>query len=53
MGLCEGRGVPVLRIGVTDGTSLEVQDQFTFTLEELRATHRGTLAEHFGPVIGQ
>ena len=53
MGLCEGRGVPVLRIGVTDaGGALEVQDQFTFTLDELRSVHRGTLAQHFGPVIG-
>ncbi len=52
-GLCEGRGIPALRIGVTDGTDLEIQDEFTFTLDELRATHRGTLATHFGPVIGQ
>ncbi|MCU1514920.1 MAG: hypothetical protein JWO10_2010, partial [Microbacteriaceae bacterium] len=21
-------------------------------LEELRATHRGTLVEHFGPIVG-
>jgi len=53
MGLCEGRGIPALRIGVTDGTTLEVQDQFTLSIDELRATHRGTLAQHFGPVIGQ
>jgi phosphoribosylformylglycinamidine synthase len=53
VGLCEGRGVPALRIGVTDGTDLEIQDRFTFTLDELRATHRGTLPSHFGPVIGQ
>ena len=52
IGLCEGRGVPALRVGVTDGTDLEVQDLFAVTLEELRATHRGTLAEHFGPVVG-
>jgi phosphoribosylformylglycinamidine (FGAM) synthase-like enzyme len=53
MGLCDGRGYPVLRIGVTDsGGALEVQDQFTFTIDELRATHRRTLPEHFGPVIG-
>jgi phosphoribosylformylglycinamidine synthase len=57
VGLCEGRGVPVLRVGVTDGGlsdggGLDVQDQFAVTLEELRATHRGTLAEHFGPVVG-
>ena len=53
VGLCEGRGYPVLRIGVTDsGGALEVQDQFTFTIDELRTTHRGTLPEHFGPVVG-
>ncbi|MES2169667.1 MAG: phosphoribosylformylglycinamidine synthase subunit PurL [Actinomycetota bacterium] len=53
VGLCEGRGIPALRIGVTDGTDLEIQDRFSFTLDELRAIHRGTLAEYFGPVIGQ
>ncbi|HWU46401.1 MAG TPA: phosphoribosylformylglycinamidine synthase subunit PurL [Humibacter sp.] len=56
-GLCEGRGYPVLRIGVTDaavGTQsvLEVQDVFTVGLEELRAGHRATLPEHFGAVVG-
>jgi phosphoribosylformylglycinamidine synthase len=55
-GLCDGRDFPVLRIGVTDaevGTQpvLEVQDQFTVGLEELRNTHRSTLPEHFGPVV--
>ena len=48
-GLCEGRGYPVIRIGVTDaGGGLEVQDQFTVSLDELRATHRATLPAHFG-----
>jgi len=52
-GLCEGRGYPVLRIGVTDaGGALEVQDEFTLSLDELRDAHRGTLPEHFGPVVG-
>jgi phosphoribosylformylglycinamidine synthase len=56
-GLCEGRDYPVLRIGVTDaevGTQpvLEIQDQFTVGLEELRAAHRATLPEHFGPLVG-
>jgi phosphoribosylformylglycinamidine synthase len=52
-GLCEGRGYPVLRIGVTDaGGALEVQDQFTLTVEELEKAHRGTLPEHFGPLVG-
>jgi phosphoribosylformylglycinamidine synthase len=55
-GLCDGRDFPVLRIGVTDaevGTQpvLEVQDQFTVGLEELRNTHRSTLPEHFGPTV--
>jgi phosphoribosylformylglycinamidine synthase len=55
-GLCEGRGIPVLRIGVTDaevGTQpvLEVQDLFTVGVEELRGVHRSTLPEHFGPTV--
>ncbi|MEO6827876.1 MAG: phosphoribosylformylglycinamidine synthase subunit PurL [Microbacteriaceae bacterium] len=55
-GLCEGRNYPVLRIGVTDAgaevgaAALEVQDLFTIGLEELRATHRSTLPEHFAAV---
>lgn len=56
-GLCEGRGYPVLKIGVTDGTgesaALEVQDRFTLPLAELRAAHRGTLPARFGPVVGE
>ena len=49
-GLCEGRGYPVLRIGVTDKLSptLEIQDVVTLNLDELHATHRGTLPAHFG-----
>ncbi|MGV3714198.1 phosphoribosylformylglycinamidine synthase subunit PurL [Pseudolysinimonas sp.] len=51
--LCEGRGYPVLRVGVTDSEgSLEVQGQFEVSLDELRGTSRATLAEHFGPVVG-
>ena len=53
VGLCEGRGYPLLRIGVTDsGGALEVQDQFTVSLDELRATHRGPLPAAFGPLVG-
>ena len=52
-GLCEGRGYPFLRIGVTDaGGALEIQDQFTLTLDELRDTHRATMSDHFGAVVG-
>ncbi len=53
MRLCEGRGYPVLRVGVTDtGGALEVQDRFTIPLDELQQTSRGTLSSHFGPVVG-
>lgn len=56
-GLCAGRKVPVLRIGVTDqsgnAAALEVQDQFTVSLEQLRSASRGTLPAHFGPVVAQ
>jgi hypothetical protein len=56
--LCEGRGYPVLRIGVTDaggpdGAAVEVQDSFTIPLDELRAASRSPMADHFGPVVGQ
>ena len=50
VGLCEGRGYPVIRIGVTDsGGALEVQDQFTIGIDELRGSHRSALAKYFGP----
>jgi phosphoribosylformylglycinamidine synthase len=53
-GLCDGRHVPVLRVGVTDKQSgeLEVQGQFSIAIDQLRSVHRGTLPAHFGPVVG-
>ncbi len=53
-GLCEGRNVPVLRIGVSDtgSASLEIQGQFEVSVEQLAAVHRATLPAHFGPVVG-
>lgn len=53
-GLCDGRHVPVLRVGVTDKRSseLEVQGMFSVTIDQLRHTHRSTLPAHFGPVVG-
>lgn len=53
-GLCAGRDVPVLRIGVTDAEvdGLEVQDRFALSLAELRHAHRDTLPARFGPVVG-
>jgi phosphoribosylformylglycinamidine synthase len=54
-GLCEGRGYPVLRIGVTDvpgaDAAIEVQGLFTQPLAELRSASRATLPERFGAVI--
>lgn len=51
-GLCEGRGYPVLRIGVTDTVAaLEVQDVFTVTAAELRDAATSTLAAAFGPTV--
>jgi phosphoribosylformylglycinamidine synthase len=56
--LCEGRGYPVLRIGVTDaggpdGAAVEVQDSFTIPLDELRGVFQAPMSETFGPVVGQ
>ncbi|MEY2945979.1 MAG: hypothetical protein RL243_753 [Actinomycetota bacterium] len=57
VGLCEARGVPVLRIGVTDvkgeGASLEgavvaIKDVADFELSSLRDSWKATLPELFG-----
>ncbi|MGN6502521.1 MAG: phosphoribosylformylglycinamidine synthase subunit PurL, partial [Pseudolysinimonas sp.] len=58
MRLCEGRGYPVLRIGVTDaggpdGAAVEVQGSFVLPLERLRAGYQGAMSDAFGPVVGQ
>jgi phosphoribosylformylglycinamidine synthase len=52
--LCTARDLPATRIGVVDQKSgadvalLEVQDQFTIPLAELRSTWEGTLPKLFG-----
>jgi phosphoribosylformylglycinamidine synthase subunit PurL len=46
--MCKVRHLPVARIGVVDGTELEVQGQFTIGLEELSAAWRGTFPALFG-----
>ena len=49
VGLCEARGIPVLRIGVTDNSGeLEIQDVTTWQLNDLRGAHEATLPELFG-----
>ncbi|MDE0545066.1 phosphoribosylformylglycinamidine synthase subunit PurL [Microbacterium sp. C7(2022)] len=56
-GLCEGRGYPVLRIGVTDAAAdgdapaLEVQGLFTVPLTELRDLSTETLPAAFGEIV--
>ncbi|TDN90989.1 phosphoribosylformylglycinamidine synthase subunit PurL [Microbacterium sp. BK668] len=58
-GLCEGRGYPVLRIGVTDAPgegdapALEVQGVFTMPLAELRDLSSATLPAAFGPTVAE
>jgi phosphoribosylformylglycinamidine synthase subunit PurL len=50
--MCDARGLPCTRIGVTDGDSLEVQDVLTVGLDELRTAHESTLPALFGPLAG-
>ncbi|MFM7014301.1 MAG: phosphoribosylformylglycinamidine synthase subunit PurL [Actinomycetota bacterium] len=49
VGLCEARGVSVLRIGVTQATGeLEIQDLANWKLEDLRNSWSQTLPQLFG-----
>ena len=48
--MCEARGLPAIRIGVSDteSDSVDVQGLFTVTLEELRSISQGVLPGLFG-----
>jgi phosphoribosylformylglycinamidine synthase len=48
--LCEARGVPCLRIGVTDSTSglVEIKDVANLKLEDVRTSWSGVMSELFG-----
>lgn len=48
--MCEARGLPATRIGVSDdgSDSIEIQGLFAVTLEELRSTSEGVLPRLFG-----
>ncbi len=49
VGLCEARGIPVLRIGVTDSTAeLNIQDIALWPLADVREQWAATLPELFG-----
>ncbi|MEV0281890.1 phosphoribosylformylglycinamidine synthase subunit PurL [Streptomyces sp. NPDC050610] len=41
--MCGARGLPAARIGVIDGTEIDVQGQFTLPLAELREAHEATI----------
>lgn len=53
--MCEARGFPVTRVGVTLGegadATLEVQGQFEVPVAELRATRGATLPQRFGALV--
>ena len=49
--MCEARGFPVLRIGVTDGDVLDVQGQFAVPVSELAAARAQTLPQRFGALV--
>jgi phosphoribosylformylglycinamidine synthase subunit PurL len=49
VGLCDARGIPVLRIGVTDNTDeLDIQDLASWKLDDLRTPWVSTLPDLFG-----
>jgi phosphoribosylformylglycinamidine synthase len=49
VGLCEARGIPVLRIGVTDDTDeLAIQDLASWKLDDLRTPWASALPDLFG-----
>jgi len=50
--MCSARGLPIVRIGVTDGTVLDLQDVLQVPLAELREAHEATLPALFGPLAG-
>jgi phosphoribosylformylglycinamidine synthase len=46
--LCAARGVPAAPLGTAGGDRLEVEGSFAVPLDELAATHQGTLPALFG-----
>jgi phosphoribosylformylglycinamidine synthase len=47
-GLCAAHGVPAAPLGTAGGDRLEVEGGFAVPLDELAATHQGTLPALFG-----
>ncbi|WP_407551711.1 phosphoribosylformylglycinamidine synthase subunit PurL [Streptomyces sp. Pv4-95] len=41
--MCGARGLPATRIGVVDGTEIDIQGQFSIALSELKDAHEATI----------
>ncbi|WP_282070562.1 phosphoribosylformylglycinamidine synthase subunit PurL [Janibacter hoylei] len=48
VGIAEAHGVPLARLGATDGDRLRIKDVLDLPVEEMRAAHTGTMARYFG-----
>lgn len=48
VGIAETHGVPIARLGVTDGDQLKVKDVLDLSIEDMRAAHTGTMKRYFG-----
>jgi phosphoribosylformylglycinamidine synthase len=48
VGIAETHGVPIARLGSTDGGRLKVKDVLDLTIEDMRAAHTGTMRQYFG-----
>ncbi|WP_239404424.1 phosphoribosylformylglycinamidine synthase subunit PurL [Frankia sp. Cj3] len=49
--MCAARGLPCRRIGVVDGDTLDVQDAFAISLDDLQRAHSATLPALFGAAV--
>ena len=47
LGIAATYGVPITRLGTTDGDRLRVKGTRGLTVEELRAAHTGTMPRYF------
>jgi phosphoribosylformylglycinamidine synthase len=50
--MCSARDLPCTRIGVTDGSALDIQDLLDLPLDRIREAYEATLPALFGPLAG-
>lgn len=48
VGIAQTHGVPIARLGTTDGDRLKVKDVLDLPLEQMREAHTGTMQRYFG-----